>query len=1116
MMKTKTRRFWISTLIAFFVAAFIGSCKDDNVATVELCPAVISTNPINAATGVPLNQTITVTFNEKMNPATITAASFTLQGAASTKSKILKSGMISRSSLSVQQVASNISGTISYSGVTATFQPDSALMTNTTYTGTVTSAVKDLHGNILQINYVWTFSTGATLAPTVLSTDPIDSATSVVLNKVITASFSMPMDPLTITTSTFTLKNGAISVAGIVAYSGTTASFTPSASLISGTTYTATITTGAKNISDTSLVNNHVWTFTTGTLVAPTVLSTDPINLATNVVLNKIITATFSVPMDPTTLTASTFTLKAGATVVSGTVSYSGSIATFTPASALLTGTTYTATLTTGIKNVAGTPLVNNNIWTFSTGATILPTVTLTDPLNLATNIAINKIITATFSVPMDPLTITTSTFTLKAGATNISGVVTYSGNTATFTTSSSLLPGTTYTATITTGAKNVPGSALAVNYVWTFSTNAVVVPTVTSTNPLNASTGVALNKIVAASFSTAMDPTTITTSTFTLKAGATVIAGAVSYSGTTASFTPTSNLISGTIYTATITSGVKNISGTPLASNYVWTFTTIVVIPPTVLSTDPLNLATNVVLNKIITANFSVPMDPSTITTSNFIVKAGATVITGAVTYSGTTATFTPGSALLTGTTYTVTLTTAIKNVAGIPLINNNIWTFSTGAVIVPTVTSTDPLNAATGVALNKIVSASFSVGMDPSTITTSTFTLKAGATVIAGIVSYLGTTASFTPTSNLLSGTVYTATITTGAKNVAGTPLAINNVWTFTTLVVPPTILSTDPLNLATSIALNKVVSATFSVPMDPLTITTSSFTLKLGVVSVAGSVNYSGSTATFTPTALLISDSTYTATITTLAKNVGGTPLASNYVWKFNTVAHLGPIAVNLNSVARFGIIAGVGVSNNAGPSVINNMDVGISPGALTSVTGFPPATIVNGAIYAADAGGAVTAMLIQAQTDLTNAYNFAAAATLPAPALAPSDLGGKTLAPGIYYSTSTMLLQNGNLTLDAQGDINAVWIFQVGSSFTSVGISPYPSSTGGNVILSGGAQAKNVFWQISSSATIGDYTSFYGNILAFSSITMNSHSTITGRVLARNASVIMTSTNTISKP
>src|SRR5665811_263115 len=177
---------------------------------------------------------------------------------------------------------------------------------------------------------------------------------------------------------------------------------------------------------------------------------------------NKVIRADFSVPMDPLTITSSTFTLMDGATPVSGAVNYAGTTASFTPGSALLAGKTYTATITTGAKNVPGKALADKYVWTFSTGSVIAPTVISTDPLNLATNVALNKVIRADFSVPMDHLTITTSTFTLMDGATPVSGAVNYTGTTATFTPGSALLAGKTYTATITTGAKNVPGKALA------------------------------------------------------------------------------------------------------------------------------------------------------------------------------------------------------------------------------------------------------------------------------------------------------------------------------------------------------------------------------------------------------------------------------------------------------------------------------------------------------------------------------------------------------------------------------------------------------------------------------------------------------------------------------
>jgi len=297
-----------------------------------------------------------------------------------------------------------------------------------------------------------------------------------------------------------------------------------------------------------------------------------------------------------------------------------------------------------------------------------------------------------------------------------------------------------------------------------------------------------------------------------------------------------------------------------------------------------------------------------------------------------------------------------------------------------------------------------------------------------------------------------------------------------------------------------------------MDTLTISGTTFTVKIGTTSVLGTVTYSGSTATFTPSSNLNSNTTYTATITTGAKNVAGVPLANNYVWTFNTNIISNPPFVDLNSADRFGILAGVGISNNAGFSEIHNMDVGISPGVRSSVTGFPPAIIVNGAIYASDdvAPAGVAAMLIQAKQDLTNAYLFAEAATSPAPATVSGDQGGLTLAPGIYKSTSTLLIQSGDLTLDAQGNANAVWIFQVASDFTTVG------GAGGSVILSGGAQAKNVFWQIGSSATIGNGTAFKGNVLALTSITMGPNATAVGRMLARNGAVVMTSTNIIDKP
>jgi len=643
------------------------------------------------------------------------------------------------------------------------------------------------------------------------------------------------------------------------------------------------------------------------------------------------------------------------------------------------------------------------------------------------------------------------------------------------------------------------------------------VCPIVIATDPTNLATNVALNQVVTVTFNQLMDPASFTQASFNLQ-GATKVAGTLVYDGTTPtmSFTPSTSLTPNTTYVGTVYATVKDKLGNILQKNYVWSFSTGSTIAPLVISTDPANLATGVVLNKIVEATFNVPMDPLTINATTFLMKQGATSIAGTISYSGTVASFSPTSAFTPNTVYSVTMTTGAKNVAGTPLASNYIWSFTTGTLTAPTVISTSPINNETAVVLNKTVTANFSTAMDPLTINGTNFILKEGSNIVAGTVSYNGTTASFAPTNSLLPNTVYTATITTGAKNLAGTPLANNYIWSFTTLTVAalptPSVILTDPVNTATGVILAKVITANFNMIMDGATINNTTFKLKHGSTSVAGLVAYSGTTASFTPSSQLLSGTLYTATITVGAKNVAGTPIANDYVWSFTTVMPLGPPTVTLGSVARFGIIAGVGVSNNAGFSVINNLDVGISPGVRSSVTGFPPAVIVNGDIYASDdlIPVGTAAMLIQAKNDLTAAYLYAEGATFPAPAIVSGDIGGQTLAPGIYKTASSLLIQSGDLTLDAQGDANAVWIFQIGSAFTTVG------GAGGNVILAGGAQAKNIFWQTGSSATIGDFTSFKGNILALTSVTMNSGAVAVGRMLCRNGSVIMTSTNIINKP
>jgi len=322
----------------------------------------------------------------------------------------------------------------------------------------------------------------------------------------------------------------------------------------------------------------------------------------------------------------------------------------------------------------------------------------------------------------------------------------------------------------------------------------------------------------------------------------------------------------------------------------------------------------------------------------------------------------------------------------------------------------------------------------------------------------------------------------------------------------LTPPTVVSELPPNASAGNCPNVVVTAVFSKMMNPATITTSTFTLAATGGSITGSVTYdaSSNTATFTPNAPgLALNTTYTATITTGAKDQFGNALAANFAWTFMTsVASCGanPPAVPLGSAAGFKILAGSTVTNT-GPTSITGGDLGLSPG--TAVTGFPPGTLTPPA--AMHVGPASSAA--QAQLDLTAAYNFAAGIVLPAPQVLPGDLTGLTLTPGTYKTSSTtgILTVGGTLTLT--GNASSVFVFQIGSTLTT--------QTATQVVLTGGVVASNVFWQVGSSATLGTTSSFAGTIMALQSITLDTGAALQGRALARNAAVTMDS-NVITDP
>ena len=738
-------------------------------------PSVTSTVPANGAINVSVNGVVTATFDEPLSPATVTAASILLVRAAFP-----------------------VAGVVTYVGNTATFTPSSALDESATYTATITTAVTDLSGNALAAEFVWAFTTESTsdvTPPTVLSTVPANAATNVLVNANITASFSETMNAATLTTSTFTLRQGGTPVLGAVTHAGTTATFDPTSDLAFNTVYTATITTGATDLAGNGLATQYVWTFTTAQgpdVTRPTVVAVVPASGAIDVALGTNVTATFSEPMNPASISGSSFVLMQGAMHVNGTVSYAGNTLTFNPSADLASGSVFTATIFTSTEDLAGNDLATDFVWSFTTETppdVTPPTVVSTVPANAALGVALDANVTATFSEAMSSGSISTSTFTLTDGVTPVAGIVTYAGGTASFDPASDLDSSTVFTATITAGAEDAAGNNLAANFVWSFTTGDpgdVGAPTVTVTTPANLSINIATVTNVTATFNEAMDPATISTSTFTLTDGVTPVAGVVTYAGLTATFNPAATLDTIKLYSARITTGATDVAGNPLTTDFAWVFTT--ERSPAVTATVPSSGAFNVPVTAKVSAQFTKTMALASFTASTFVLREGGNAVAGTVSASGTNAVFNPTSDLLPNTVYTATITTGVTDVSGNRMTADRVWSFTTGStadVTAPTVDTTAPADAATGVARDFNVRAFFSETMDLSTLTTTTFTVSLGGVPHPGTVEYSGTIVTFKPSAGNFysSNSTYTARITTAATDISGNALAVEKVWTFTT---------------------------------------------------------------------------------------------------------------------------------------------------------------------------------------------------------------------------------------------------------------------------------------------------------------------------------------------
>lgn len=689
--------------------------------------------------------------------------------------------------------------------------------------------------------------------------------------------------------------------------------------------------------------------------------------------------------------------------------------------------------------------------------------------------------------------------------------------------------------------------------------------PTVTSVAPLPGASPVPLNtRLITATFSKAMEAASLGTDSFTLACPslAATTSRAVTYfeSDQTATLAlPAGTLLpAGEVCTATVGAGVRDTTGATLGQNFVWQFTTGATLDttaPLITSTINANGATNVSVNAKVGATFSEAMDPLSLAAPTFTLMQGSNLVPGTTSYSGVSAVFVPTSALAFNTTYTAVVSSAAKDLAGNAMTANYVWSWTTGAALdttAPTVTGTVQANNAVNVAINTQAGVTFSEAMNPLSIKNTNVVLRepASAVVVPGVVSYSGVNAAFMPLNSLLPGTRYTLTVkggATGVEDVAGNPMAADFItgWTTADNATPmdrtaPTVVMFNPDDLATGVATSATVNATFDEAMDPLSINSASFT----VAGVTGSVAYNAAQriATFTPAMPLAKGTLYTVIVSTAVADLAGNIMKQAKVWRFTTavdpVVPVDPVVtptIALNSAARFGTFGGTAGMTNMGTLTQINGDIGTTATGTSMVTGFHDTAgdfytetganigTVNGKIYSCTnsvtgptstgTNAAACAAASQARLDAQTAYQ--ALVAMPAGANPGANLAGLTLLPGTYTAPAgSFMLEGGNLTLDAQGNANAVWVFQMATTLTVGGPgAAFPQS----IILAGGAQSKNVFWQVGSFATInaaGGGT-MVGTVISqqgasFSTAGNVAVVTLNGRALSLGASVTLVNT------
>jgi len=793
-------------------------------------PLVSFNEPVNGATGVSTTIHPGLRFTERVNPATVTATTF----------RVLHAGTFAA-------VAGATS--VSADGLSATFTPTLPLLGGTTYRiDATTSEITDLTGQTLQ-PFASTFTTAAGAdsdAPTILSVSPQAGSTGVAVNARISVKVSEPVNALSVGTDAIVVSTVSGPVAGLVSLSTdrTILTWTAAAPLSPSTLYTAT----ASGFTDRSGlgVAPATWSFTTGASTTPdatrpSVATISPANAATGVSVATAITWTFNEPIDPTGVSVDTMpvTVDGFSGSVPGSYAVTGAAVTFLPAAPLPGGARVRPRVNFDqVKDFAGngSNAFSSQFDTTATADTTPPEVQMVTPGNGATEIGPNTTVAVTFSEPLDPSTISAGTLDLFAGGVRLNSSVTRSSDNRTVMLAATLPAASVVTVFATDDIKDLSGNRLA-NFSSAFSTAAAFDasrPSVVAQRPGNGAAGAPVDTSVILFANESLDRASVPAA-FAVTENGVVVAGTLAFSAAdrTIEFVPTQPYAPGALIQVFLTPDARDLSGNAM-NNYQGSFR-VEAVPsgtfPNLVRSSPSSGQTEVPTNPAIDLEFDRAIDPATLNGRlDLRPSGGGASVAGTYTLrgGGKIVRFLPSVELMPNRSYFGVVTLDSSN-STFTFINFTTASGSDGAA--PRVVSLSPPDGQTAVGVNAHVRVRFDERVNPTTVTGSTVLLTDGSVpaVPCSIeFSSDNSQVKIVPHAPLRAGVGYLLRVD-GVEDLAGHPvLPVSAAFAAGTQpdTTAPVAIDTNPPGSAVGVPVGTVISVAISEPVDPASVTGSTF--------------------------------------------------------------------------------------------------------------------------------------------------------------------------------------------------------------------------------------------------------------------------------------------------